>query len=216
MSERRFTGVFIPAELWLDKSFSMIEKCILVEIDSLDSTLRHCYASNAHFSKFLGCSVPTVTRAIKKLAQRNLIEVDVENGGDRVIKMMRPPNQNDETPPNQNDEHSILLSLQTSKETSIETTRKPIKHKHGEYQHVLLTTSELDKLKADFPLDWQDRITRLDEYIEMKGAKYKNHNLTIRNWAKRDREKNHGMTEDERVADVLRRAEEIERGMVRA
>ena len=66
---------------------------------------------------------------------------------------------------------------------------KPSKHKYGEFNNVLLTDAELDKLKAEFP-DWQDRIERLSEYIEYKGAKYKSHYVAIRVWARKDKVKN--------------------------
>lgn len=60
---------------------------------------------------------------------------------------------------------------------------KPIKHKHGEYKHVLLTDKELAKLVEDFGQDIIDKsIKKLDEAIEEKGYKYKSHNLTLRRW----------------------------------
>lgn len=60
---------------------------------------------------------------------------------------------------------------------------KPIKHKYGEYNHVLLTDTERERLVNDFGEDTTlAAIKYLDEYIEMKGAKYKNHNLAIRKW----------------------------------
>ena len=65
---------------------------------------------------------------------------------------------------------------------------KPIRHKHGEYGHVLLTDDQLNKLKEKF-VDYQEKIQNLDDYIEMKGAKYKNHYLTIIKWAKKDEPK---------------------------
>ena len=55
------------------------------------------------------------------------------------------------------------------------------KHRYGEYGHVLLKDSELEKLRADFP-NWDELITYLDEYIEMKGYKAKSHYLAIRKW----------------------------------
>ena len=62
-------------------------------------------------------------------------------------------------------------------------TSKPIKHKHGEYNRVLLTEEELNKLKEDFGEDITNKaIKKLDEYIEEKRPNYKNHNLTIRRW----------------------------------
>lgn len=64
---------------------------------------------------------------------------------------------------------------------------KDIRHQYGEYKNVLLTDDELEKLKAEFPSDWQERIERLSCYIASKGTKYKNHLATIRNWARKDR-----------------------------
>lgn len=62
---------------------------------------------------------------------------------------------------------------------------KPERHKYGEYDNVLLTDTDLAKLKAEFR-DWQDRIERLSAYMASTGKAYKNHLATIRNWAKRD------------------------------
>lgn len=67
--------------------------------------------------------------------------------------------------------------------------REP-RHKYGEYSNVLLSDSDLAKLKAEFPSDWKERIERLSGYMESKGKTYKNHLATIRNWARRDEEKN--------------------------
>lgn len=66
---------------------------------------------------------------------------------------------------------------------------KETKHKYGEYANVLLTDSDLSKLKTEFPADWQRRIDRLSEYIASTGKVYKNHLATIRTWARKDAEK---------------------------
>lgn len=110
---RNFKGVWIPREIWLSGDLSLIEKCLLVEIDSLSSLEKGCFASNAYFSEFLGVSVPTITRAIKSLSDKNIIESKTIKNRDkkgkvastRVIKMIKPPNQNDEATANQNDEY---------------------------------------------------------------------------------------------------------------
>lgn len=65
---------------------------------------------------------------------------------------------------------------------------KPTRHKYGFYKNVLLSDEELEKLKAEFS-DYEERIERLSEYIESKGAKYKSHLATIRAWSRRDKEK---------------------------
>ena len=67
-------------------------------------------------------------------------------------------------------------------------TPKKVKHKYGEYNNVLLTDDELIKLKTEY-IDYEERIERLSSYIASKGAKYKSHYATIRNWARRDTEK---------------------------
>lgn len=66
-------------------------------------------------------------------------------------------------------------------------SKKPIRHKYGEYNNVLLSDDDMDKLKAEFPTDWQQRIQRLSEYIASSGKSYKNHLATIRNWARREK-----------------------------
>ena len=65
--------------------------------------------------------------------------------------------------------------------------KKPVKHKYGEYQNVLLTDAELDKLRELFPHDLTARIERLSEYIASSGKKYKSHYATIRSWANKDK-----------------------------
>lgn len=63
--------------------------------------------------------------------------------------------------------------------------REP-RHKYGEYENVLLSDTDLEKLKKEFPTEWEERIERLSYYMESKGVTYKNHLATIRNWARKD------------------------------
>jgi predicted phage replisome organizer len=65
---------------------------------------------------------------------------------------------------------------------------KPVKHKYGEYNNVLLTDDELEKLKAEYS-DYEERIERLSSYVASTGKPYKSHYATIRNWARKDAEK---------------------------
>lgn len=63
---------------------------------------------------------------------------------------------------------------------------KEVKHKYGEYKHVLLTDDQKEKLKEKFGnKKAQDLVKELDEGIELKGYKYKNHYLAILKWAKK-------------------------------
>lgn len=63
---------------------------------------------------------------------------------------------------------------------------KPTRHKYGQYQNVLLSDADMEKLKSEFPEDWENRIERLSEYIAAKAPKYKNHLAVIRSWARNE------------------------------
>jgi phosphopantetheine adenylyltransferase len=67
------------------------------------------------------------------------------------------------------------------------------------YNNVLLSDSDLEKLKTEFK-DYEERIERLSEYIASTGKSYKNHLATIRSWAKKDKAKSYGRTAEEKNA----------------
>ena len=77
------------------------------------------------------------------------------------------------------DKNSIVIDSVESKPP------KKVKHKYGEYNNVLLTDEELDKLKTEYS-DFEERIERLSSYVASTGKKYKSHYATIRNWARKD------------------------------
>lgn len=76
--------------------------------------------------------------------------------------------------------------------TKKQSTKRETRHKYGEYSNVLLTDSDMQKLKEEFPTDWEERIERLSAYMASTGKSYKNHLATIRNWARRDRDAKRG------------------------
>lgn len=89
-------------------------------------------------------------------------------------------------------EKDIELELEIEKEKekdielekdNIKAVKKPPKHKHGEYQHVLLTDDELNKLFDEYGEEATEAgIKYVDEYIEMTGKKYKSHYLVLKKW----------------------------------
>ena len=74
-------------------------------------------------------------------------------------------------------------------EQSSSTRAQDTRHKYGEYKNVLLSDKDFEKLREEFPADWQQRIESLSAYIASTGKTYKNHLATIRNWARRDQER---------------------------
>lgn len=91
---------------------------------------------------------------------------------------------------NWDNEPQLSTKEQSTNESSTNksSTKKETRHKYGEYSNVLLTDSDMEKLKTEFPTDWEERIERLSYYMESKGKTYKNHLATIRNWARKDRQ----------------------------
>lgn len=78
--------------------------------------------------------------------------------------------------------NSNSISSSNIKEKEIKKEKEQ-KHKHGEYKNVLLTDSELQRLKEEFgESETEKAITYLDEYIEMKGYKAQSHYLAMRKW----------------------------------
>ncbi len=76
MKENRdFKGVWIPKEIWLNTDLSIIEKVLLVEIDSLDNSERGCFASNEYLAKFVQLSESRVAHIISDLKKREYIVV---------------------------------------------------------------------------------------------------------------------------------------------
>lgn len=67
-------------------------------------------------------------------------------------------------------------------------TKEP-RHQYGEYRNVLLSDTELEKLKTEFPDDYEKRIDDLSYYMKRTGKSYKDHLAAIRSWARTDAKK---------------------------
>jgi predicted phage replisome organizer len=103
-----------------------------------------------------------------------------------------------------NDSRSIDIDIDkerdrdkdNNKEIEAAPDKKPVRHKYGMYNNVLLTDEDMGKLQSEFPGDWQQRIERLSEYMASTGKSYKNHLATIRNWARKDKPQQQRMKND--------------------
>ena len=83
---RKFQGVWIPADVWLDRSLSTTEKVMLVEISSLQDESRGCFATNAYFAEFFALSNSRVSEIISGLAAKNFIEVELIREGKQIVE----------------------------------------------------------------------------------------------------------------------------------
>lgn len=84
--ERDFKGVWIPKEIWLDDRLNALDKIIFVEIDSLCSEERGCFASNKYLAEFCQCSETKISKAISKLIDLEYLYVVSFNGRQRELQ----------------------------------------------------------------------------------------------------------------------------------
>ena len=98
-------------------------------------------------------------------------------------------NENENENENEVSYHDTLTNRATNREEP-KKEEKEVRHKYGEYKNVLLSDNDMEKLKAEFPQDYKEPIERLSGYIAQSGKTYKSHLATIRNLARKDKEKN--------------------------
>ena len=88
MKENRdFKGVWIPKAIWLNPDLSIIEKVLLVEIDSLDNSDRGCFASNEYLASFVQLSEGRVANIISDLKKRGFIIQVFFDGRNRGLRI---------------------------------------------------------------------------------------------------------------------------------
>ena len=94
-NERQFKGIWIPKEVWLSENLNLQEKVVLVEIDSLETEERGCYASNKYFSDFFKLSAQRISQIIQELSNKGYIKIGYikENNAivERQLRICRPP-----------------------------------------------------------------------------------------------------------------------------
>ena len=100
----------------------------------------------------------------------------------------RVHHDDEQSSPNNIDNINNNINIYTSDKKEEKTT--PIRHKYGEFKHVRLSDDDIIKLKETYGDELLNKyIKLLDEYIENTGKSYKNHYLTIRNWIKKNSQK---------------------------
>ena len=70
--ERKFKGIWIPAELWNSKGLSLQEKCLIAEIDSF----AEFWMSNKAIGEFLGVSKDRAKQIVAKMKDSGIINVE--------------------------------------------------------------------------------------------------------------------------------------------
>jgi len=124
MEERRFDGVWIPREIWLDNRLNALDKVILTEIHSLDNGEDHCFAGNEYLAEFCQCSTSKVTKTVSKLIELGYIKVHSFDGRIRRLRSCITIHTTQNSKIYDSDEQNVLSINITSSEKSKNTKRK--------------------------------------------------------------------------------------------
>lgn len=193
MNEKPNYYAIIPANVRYDNELKDKAKLLYGEITSLSTKDGYCYASNKYFANLYDVSTTTISLLIKNLVDKGYVESEIiyKEGTkeilNRYLKIIKDPYL-------KNLKYPIKENLKDNN-TSINNTRnnkkeinKEKKNKYGEFENVLLTDKEYQKLKERF-VDYERRIKDLSYYIASKGDKYKSHYATILSWANKEPKK---------------------------
>ena len=124
--DRKFEGVWIPAEFWLDENLSIMEVVLLTEIKSLDND-KGCFASNAYLSSFFGLSKGRISQLVNQLKDKGYITIQYQREGkqikQRVIRVVSQLNRGIKYPkqPIKNTKQGYLENVKENS-TSINNT----------------------------------------------------------------------------------------------
>ena len=81
-----------------------------------------------------------------------------------------------------------------NKKPETRNKKEIIKEKFGEFENVLLSADELQKLKSKLGAETESYIERLSSYIASSGKKYKSHYATILSWTQKDAKNSGGVS----------------------
>jgi len=170
------------------------------------------YIANIQIIKATGLGKEVVSRALKALSDMNLIERQGKHIGFQKDweKWQRLAEQSSNVSSIANKEHGKVsnivnqklaisstevsstankkLAAHTSHKRKKDTIQKILHKRKGEFQNVLLTDEEYQKLIDKFgEVGTKEKIEVLSSGIASKGYKYKNHYATILSWDRRDK-----------------------------
>lgn len=209
----------------------LIAKNFIIPFESGIVVIKHWKIHNYIQKDRYKATVYTAEKAMLETKENNAYTIGIPDGGQTVSRLDTPCIQ----PVSRLDTQVRLgkpsIDQYRGEEDNMPDSDEPatppapkkpkvVRHKYGEYNNVLLSDEEMDKLKDEFPSDWPDRIERLSAYMASTGKAYKSHIATIRNWARKDAQATPRVqqratnkpTKAEELEDFYRMADEFGRG----
>lgn len=84
--DRIVKGIYVPIDIWEDRSLTWNEKVLLMEVDSFTSKGRECYISNEYIADLLDVSADRAGRTLSGLIKKGLVRVVKFDGRKRWIE----------------------------------------------------------------------------------------------------------------------------------
>ena len=158
--------------------------------------------SQSYLADMVGVSRRTVVRCLKSLEEKGLVEKETYFNGnvanyayyacipsDKMSQGCDTMSQGGVTKCHRGcDKMSHNNIVDNIVDNNTLSLNAQARNKYGEYKNVQLTEDEYNKFKAECPKA-DEYIANLSEYMAMKKTSYKSHLAVLRNWYRRDREK---------------------------
>lgn len=204
----RFTGLFIPAEIWEIEGLTLFDITLLSWVDALYCKNHGgCFASNEYLSKRMkNAKINTVAKAISKLRGMGLIEDVSFNGRQRVIKANIGKSVHESQSKSALDlnptphwikiQPSVGLKSNATDSSPIYYNKEDNKEEREDPpplfvfgKHIKMKRSEYDQFVAKHgKAVIEDYLQTMDDYISsVKGKPYLDAASALRNWIKRDK-----------------------------
>lgn len=84
--ERLVKGLWIPIEIWKDKTLTWNEKILFLEIDSYTSNNQDCYFSDEYISNLLGISTTNANKTLSSLIKKGYVLKTKFDGRRRYVR----------------------------------------------------------------------------------------------------------------------------------
>jgi len=175
--------------MYRDQALKISELRVYCAIEAAGNGKKDMWAKTKTIAEELGLSYDGTRRAIASLEKKGYITRWWEGKVRHLRVGLNDPRVG------LNDPRGVGLNdpMQGGTEQSPheDYKEKTIKEVYGEFKNVRLKRAENEALVKLMGSDsFYAMVTRMDEYIEQTGKKYKNCYLAMRNWHKRDEAKN--------------------------
>ena len=181
----------LPKSVMKDPNLKIESKAIFAYLTTFAGNRDTAFPGRELICKDLGISKDRFYKYMNELKEKGYIEVSQVKDRDgkfahnvyRLIPFPEIPdtvNPDTEIPCTENKD----TKSNSNKNNNNKTNKEP-RHKYGEYKNILLSDKDLERLHKDYGKPIIDEyITKMDEWIELNGKRYKNYNLALRKWLK--------------------------------